>query len=972
MDPIQERILADLTGQLDGEVHCDPLTLQLYATDASIYEMLPTAVVRPRNLADVVAAVQYAQQHSLPIRPRGAGTGLAGESLGEGIVLDFSYSMRRILDSGADWVRVQPGVILADLNRHLQGAGRMFGPDPATRSVTTMGSVIALDGAGSHWPVYGSARNHVRKLQVVMSDGEVLEVSRHSTQGGDGPPKRAELVRRLSQVIERDTAVIEENWPQSPVNCCGYNLRGAIQDGHLDVAQLLVGSEGTLGVITEAEIGTVPLANERGVTLLFFAKLDQAARGSLEVAKLKPAACDLMDRRLLSIARETDRSFDQLIPPDAEAMLVVEMQGDSHEDVRQQQLTLTQRLQRKRKYAFHAISTLQRDERDLFWRLVRRVVPRLYQLKGAERPLPFIEDIAVPPEALPEFLVDMQNQLKHFQVTATMFAHTLQGQLHVRPFMDINNPSHVRRMQELASAIYEKVLAVRGTISGEHGVGLSRTWFVRSQYGPAYDTMHEVKRVFDPDNIMNPGKVVADAPSPMTKNLRAVARQDDAEPLPVLLQWDAGELEYATRSCNGCGRCRTQSSDERMCPIFRFAPREEATPRAKANLMRAVVTGQLPPTELASNEMKRLADLCVNCHQCRVECPASVDIPKLMLEAKSQHVAANGVRFQDWCMSRLHALSKLGSRFSRTANWALQNRQMRWLMERLLGIAQGRKLPKFAGRTFQRHAQRLRLHRMSRQVGPKVLYFVDVYANWHDPELALAAVDILQHNGVSVYVPQEPMVSYMPGISLGDTERIKRLAAANVAMLADAIRQGYEIVTTEPAAASCLQNEYVNMLDDEDAKLVASHTMDLCDYLWALHTKGKLELDLKPLPVRVGYHLPCHLRSRGSNSGESLLGLIPGLTVQRLDKGCSGMAGAFGLLKENYRNSLRAGWGLISAVRDPEIVVGVTECSACKLQMEQGTTKATVHPLKILALAYGKRGGFDSVFNIRGDELVAT
>ena len=970
MDQLQERILADLAGQLDGEVRCDPLTLQLYSTDASIYQSRPTAVVRPRNLSDVVAAVRYANEHELPIRPRGAGTGLAGESLGDGIVVDFSHTMRRILQLSDDTVRVQPGVILADLNRQLRSLGRMFGPDPATRSVTTMGSVLALDGAGSHWPVYGSARDHVKRLQVVMADGEVLELAQHPVDGGTGPRRRQELVRRLSQVIERDQAAVEKNWPESPVNRCGYNLKGVIDDGRLDVAQLLTGSEGTLALITEAELATVPLVAERGVTLLFFERLEQAAKGALEVAKLQPAACDLMDRRLLSIARETDRRFDLIIPRNAEAMLVVEQQGESHEHVRQQQQALEQRLQR-RKWAFNAKSTLQREERDLFWRLVRRVIPRLYQLKGDERPLPFVEDVAVPPASLPAFLVELQNLLKSHQVTATTFAHTLQGQLHLRPFMDINNPAHVRAMLELASALYEKVLEFKGTISGEHGAGLSRTWFLRRQYGPAYDTMHEVKRIFDPGNLLNPGKVIADAPPPMTQNLRAVSRAPEAEPLPVILGWEEGELEFAARSCNGCGRCRTQSRDERMCPIFRFAPREEASPRAKANLMRAIVTGDLPFEELASEEAKQLADLCVNCHQCRIECPAGVDIPKLILEAKSQYVNANGLRFQHWCLSRLHQLCGLASRFSRIANWALQNRQMRWLLERLVGIAQGRKLPRLARRSFTRRAARRKLTRMSRQEEPKVLYFVDIYANWHDPELAMATVDILQHNGVSVYVPPDPLVSHMPGITLGDTERLKRYAAQNVALLVDAVRQGYQIVTTEPATTSCLKHEYVSILDDDDARLVAENTYDVCDFLWRLHEKGRMELDFKPISAKIGYHLPCHLRSQEGGTGESLLRLIPGLQVQRLDKGCSGMAGAFGLMRSNYRNSLRVGWGLISAIRAPELVVGATECSACKLQMEQGTTKPTIHPLKVLAVAYGFVK-FENVFNIRGEELVAT
>jgi FAD/FMN-containing dehydrogenase/Fe-S oxidoreductase len=986
----KERIEADLRGLLDGEVRCDDAFLQMYASDASIYEIRPLGVARPRGLSDVVACVQYAAENGIPIHARGAGSGLAGDSLGPGLVLDFSHSMRRIIAIDQDTVQLQPGVVLAHLNRQLAKTGRRFGPDPLTRSVTTMGSVLAVDAAGSHWLQYGSARQHVVSMQVVLADGRVIEAAEHQV---DDPaaepvdPVRQQLVGRVAELIRREEPLIAQHQPRAVLNRCGYCLHDVLNDGKLDLARLLVGSEGTLGLITEARVRTVQVPRYRGLALLFFDRLDSAARAAQEIVRRGVATCDLMDRRLLTIARELDVRYELLIPAEAEALLLVEYGADDVAEVGDHLRKIIADMTRHQRLAFDARLTIEKDERDFYWRLSRRVVSTLYRLKGNTRALPFIEDIAVPPEMVPEFLVRAQNVFKAHAVTTSMFGHVGHGQLHFRPFLDLGNPQHLRIMQELATDLYEEVLRIGGTISSQHATGLSRTWYVRRQFGPLYDTFREVKRIFDPQNIFNPGKVVADAPQPLIKNVRPVVvvssepgPADSGNPavaaLPLTdlkLVWDDGQLDRETQACNGCARCRTQGPEERMCPIFRFAPREEASPRAKANLMRAVLSGRLAPESLTREDLKTVMDLCVNCHQCHFECPAQVDIPKLVQEAKAQYVAANGLRFADWCLTRMDLFGAWGSSVASFANWAIRNRRMRWVLEKVMGIAQGRKLPRFESRPFLPWAHRRRLTRPPRRSGQKVLYFVDIYANWHDAQLARALVAILEHNGAAVYVAPGQVQSGAAAIALGAADRARRFAERNVRLLADAVRQGYHIVCSEPTAALCLQHEYLHLLDEDDARLVAKNTSEACWYLWSMHQSGKLELDFKPVNVTLGYHLPCHLKALGVGSpGENLLGLIPGVVVQRIERGCSGMAGTFGLKRQNYRSSLRAGWGVISALREPGIQAGVTECSACKIQMEQGTSKPTVHPLKILALSYDLMPELANLLTTRGEELVVT
>ncbi len=995
LDHQRERIQEDLRGLISGDVRCDDLFCQLFSSDGSIYEIRPLGIVRPRSSGDVAACLHYAAEKKISVHARGAGSGMAGESLGPGLIVDFSKYLRRIIKIDADTVRVQPGIVHERLNAHLRPRGRIFGPDPANAAVTTVGSMIAIDASGSRWLKYGSVRRHVQSLQVVMADGQVMEFGREPIVAGtsiDSNPRKRELINRLSAILAASTDIIRGQQPKSPLNRCGYNLANVVGENSIDLAAIMVGSEGTLGLITEATLATQTLPRHRGVILLLYESLDKAARSVPLILPWRPAACDLMDRRHLSLVRESEVRFDLLIPGEAEAALLVEFEGDEAQEMRDQMRGLIDAVQQQARLAFGSRQAFDQEETELFLNLPNRAMPLLYRLKGPSRPLPVVEDVSVPTEVLPDFLVRTQNVLKRRQVTASLLCHAGHGQLHIQPFLDLDDPNDVQRMRLMAEELYEEVFSVGGTIGGEHAYGLSRTQFLRRQAGPLYEVLRQVKQIFDPENVLNPGKIVSDDADLMTRNLRPPLRPPRPEgdlpaetpespPLRDLVElqvnWDPQRVADATAPCNRCGECRSQSPQVRMCPIFRFLPAEEASPRAKANLVRGILNGSVDLDRLPTDGFKEIADLCVHCHSCRLECPAGVDIPKLMMEVKAAYLRTNGMRFADWIMTRLDLVASIGRLFAPLANWSLGNRQMRWLIEKTLGIAQGRKLPRIASRPFLRRAARCRLTRQNRRrpgapgAPHRVLYFVDTFANLHDPQLGEALVAVLKHNGIGVYVPADQWSSGIASIACGALDQARRIAKHNIALLAEAVRQGYHIIATEPAAALCLTHEYLHLIDDEDSRLVAAHTSEAGSYLWKMHLTGKLQLDFKPVHACLAYHTPCHLRALNVGTpGENLLGLIPGLRLHHIEQGCSGMAGTFGLLHRNYRSSLRAGWGLISSLRNPAIQAGTTECSSCRMQMEQGTTKRTIHPMKLLALAYGLMPEVAALLTTPGEELI--
>lgn len=950
----RDRIHDDLRGLVRGDLLLDDISRTIYSTDASIFQVRPLGVVAPLDEEDVQAVVRYAAQNRLALVPRGAGSGLAGESLGTGLVMDLSRHLRSVIEVGPDWARVQPGVVYRDLSVRLAREGRRFAPDPASGAQCTIGGMLATNASGARCLRHGYTRDHVERLRAVLDTGDVTPVGREARWPGEGTPGHLhDIVVALGGLLEENADLVQSCQPRTPYNRNGYLLHDILGPGWVDVGRLLVGSEGTLAVFTEATLRTLPLPGGRGLALLGFASLEAALSAARWAVSGGPAACDLIDRRLLTVARGSGSEVAALVPAGAEVVMLVEYEAGSPVMARRAAADLAERARRDEPQLVHARVADNDADIDRFWGLREMALPSLYGMRGRGRPVAVIEDVGVPPEELPTYLWRLQEILKHYQTTASYMIHAGTGQVHARPFLDLDDPLELSKLWAIAEEVHRLALSLGGTISTQHGTGLARTPWVARQYGPLYPVLRQVKDIFDPQCILNPGKIVGPDPAMPAWPLRRTPPAILGPPAGAL-RWHPGEMRDECVNCNGCADCRTEEPARRMCPIFRATHAEAAAPRAKANVMRQILEGNGDDLPLSASQVRAVADLCVNCKMCALECPAHVNIPKLMLEAKAANAAEHGLDRADWAMARTEDFAAVGSKLAMLVNAALGNRTARWLLEKLLGLSRRRRLPTFSRRNFLARAAHRGWTRRPRGARPRVAYFVDVFANYNDPEIAEAAVAVLRHNGMDVHVPAGQIGCGMAPLAEGDVEGAREAAQSNLLVLAELAREGYPIICSEPTAALMLRTDYLDLMDDPDARLVSERVVELTTFLGDLHQRGRLRTDFAPLDFGVGHHVPCHLKALGGRlTAPDLLRLIPGLRVHTIDVGCSGMAGTFGFKAKNFAVSREAGRPMLAELARPAVLFGSTECSACRVQMEDGSGKRTLHPVQYLALAYG-------------------
>jgi len=948
------RLAESLSERVAGEVFADPVHRALYSTDASSYQIRPAIVVLPRSAEDVSAAVAFAAGEKLPIGPRGSGSGLAGECLTPGMVLDFTTHMHRVLevDTARSAAVAEAGCVFEELNAELAPTGKQFGPDPASGDRATIGGMVGNNSTGAHSLVYGHTSDHLRRIEAVLSDGSRATFHADGRLVGDSD-LAGRIRQRIPALLAEWADRIDACWPKAPRNRAGYALKGALRDGKVNWAKLLCGSEGTLAVFTAAELGLLNVPARKTIIRANFDSLEAMSRALAPIVAAGASMCELMDSEIIHMALEA-YPRDAAVLPNVPAFLIIEVAGRDEAEFAAKLDRVLGAVRARDGLAGEPEVLDDPADQDRLMSARKKAVPLLFRRRDGTKPIPIIEDVTLPVERMPGYLEGLRAIAADEGIVLAYYAHAGDGELHIRPYLDLYKGEDRRRLQRLARRTFELAWSLGGSISGEHACGLARSGYLAQQFGEVYELFGLVKDVFDPAGLLNPDRVVTDTPGEdlLVRDLRA-DHALPAKPPETVLHFDGDAFVVEADYCNGCGVCRGMESTARMCPVFRATRLELATPRGKANLLRNLASGYLTDDDVAAEDVRALTDYCLGCQMCALECPSAVNVAKLMAEVKARLARDLGLRRAEAILSRGESMGRFGSLFGTVANISLRVPGARWIMEKLTGVDRRRPMPPFA---FRSAIGKLRRH--ARRAAPaapaeRVAYFVDLFGTYHDHALPIAVIDVLAHNGVEVVLPDQKSAA-MPMLAYGDVRAAGRVIRYNLDRLEPLVHQGMEIICSEPTAALCLKREWLDVENTAQAALVAEAAVNLTDYLLALADEGRLKTDFAPLgPLSLAYHPPCHLKALTDARGADLVEMIPGVTVERIDRGCCGIAGTYGFQRAKYELSLAIGEPMLNAFRASDADAGLTECSTCRMQIEHAAGKPTIHPIKLLAAAYG-------------------
>jgi FAD/FMN-containing dehydrogenase/Fe-S oxidoreductase len=908
-----------------GDVRDDAYSLHLYASDASMYARRPLVVACPRDAAEVAAAVAIAGRFDAPVVSRGGGTSLAGQTAGQGVVLDTSRHMSAIreIDTERRRVRVGPGVVQEDLNRAAQKLGFGFGPDTSTSNRATIGGMIGNNSSGSHSIVYGTTVDHVHELEVVLADGS------QTTLGLDTGPFQAELREILREHADAIATAYPKHWRQSG----GYRLDYLAREFNL--ARLVTGSEGTLVAITEAEVGLVPLPKARMFAVGHFASVADAVAATDAALALQPAAVEMIDSTILELSRSKVeyRALSETIEGEPGALLFVTVFADSPDEARAQ-------LDRLEWDAYHTIIAETAAEQEALTKVRKAGLGLLMAAsEGARRPLAFVEDTAVAPERLGDYVAAFREVLDRHGLEAGWYGHCSVGCLHIRPFVDLTKPGEIETMRAVAEEILDLVVEFDGVNSSEHGDGRARSEFSRRVFGDdLYEAFRKVKALFDPHGRFNPG-VMVDA-APMTDDLRDPALPPPG-PLETHLHFPGGMFAAADR-CQRIGACRKTGIGV-MCPSYMATREEEHATRGRANALVKALSTPDPAAAMGDERLHEILDLCLECKACKSECPLSVDMASLKAEFLSHYQDVHGVPLRSRLFGSIRALNRLGS-----ATAPLSNAAPRRLLERVAGIDRRRPLPRFARETLIRWDRG-----RSKATGRELVWLADSFTTFTEPAIGRAAIELLEAAGWSVRLESGGCCG-RSSISKGLLDRARGMAADMTERLAPYAERGVPIVGCEPSCLLTLREEHLQLQPDNSrARLVADHAKLVEELLVEAIDDGSLKLDpgSRVAGSRIVFHGHCHQKAlAGTKASVELLKRVPGAEVVELDAGCCGMAGSFGFEAEHYELSMQIGeMRLFPALRgeDAGTLVAATGVS-CRQQIAHGVGREARHPVQIV------------------------
>ena len=944
-----------LRNSIKGDVRFDRLARALYSTDASIYEILPLGVVMPRSASDVAAAVNVCRGAGVPMIARGAGTGLTGGAVGPGVQLDLSRHMTRIgpFDPSGRTVIVEPGVVLDELNAALVGRRLHFAPDVATSSRATIGGMIANNSCGAHSIVYGRTVDHVQELTVVLADGQTVTFGANDVSGG-GPSqgRRMQIASRLGEIRDRYYDEIQKRFPKVMRSNGGYGLdRLGPPGAPPDVTKVLCGSEGTLGVIVSATLRLVPLPKAKGLAVLHFRGIREALGVTPTMLRHQPAAVELIDRLIIEAARANPAIGDRVgfLSGTPEAIVVVEFFGETQREVAERIEGLIHDPDVEAA-AYAAAVVVHPLEQSAVWNLRTAGLGLLMSKPGDAQPYSFVEDTAVDPARLGEYISRFSRILDREGVHAGYYAHASVGCIHVKPVLNLKNAQGVEQMRRIADAVSDLALEFGGAFTGEHGDGMVRSCWLEKTYGPRImSAFREIKELFDPDRLMNPHKIVD--PWAMTDHLRYGPAFRSAEPKTLLSFDEHGGIAGLAGMCSGVGQCR-QKLVGVMCPSYVATGDETHTTRARANALRMALSNRGLLMGLDDPALAEVMDLCVSCKACKTECPTGVDMARIKAEYLAHRNLVQGASRRARFLADLPHKLAWASRLPRLASAVARSATVRWWLERKLGLDSRVASPRLATRTFRRWFARRRGVRPVVASHGQVIYFVDTWTNYFTPQVGVAAVRMLERMGYEVLCP-ETVCCGRPAISQGLLLEAKNCAEHNIRKLGSAVARGVPVLGTEPSCLSAFLDEYPRLVRSPLSDLVASRSMMFDTFLRREIEKDSATCQFsraRALEHPVLYHGHCHQKALvGTADAMALLRAAFGESVIEINGGCCGMAGSFGHEKEHYEVAAAMGeHRLFPAIRErPGATVAVSGFS-CREQIHHHTAVEPRHVVELL------------------------
>jgi FAD/FMN-containing dehydrogenase/Fe-S oxidoreductase len=972
-------LLAQLGTQLDGEFYTDSTQRTLYATDASAYREVPLAVAVPRTQADLKRLIEFAREHRTSLIPRTAGTSLAGQVVGPGVVVDVSKHFTEILELNVEerWVRVQPGVVRDELNKYLKPFGLLFGPETSTANRAMIGGMVGNNSCGSNSVVYGSTREHLLEAKALLADGsEAIFRAEVGIPSADASPLLRSVYQTTFGLLSdpETQAEIRRNFPKPSVERrnTGYALDLLINaqpftpgGAPFNFCQLIAGSEGTLCFLTELKINLVPLPpKEVGLICVHFHSIDEALRANILAMRHRPSASELIDHYILECTKENSEQQKNrfFVQGDPGAILVIEFARETREEV----LTLAAALESDLRAAglgYH-FPILFGEDTTKIWTLRKAGLGLLANLPGDEKAVAVIEDTAVDIEDLPQYIREFNKILDRHGMSSVHYAHAGSGELHLRPIINLKTEEGNQQFRLIAEEIAKLVKKYDGSLSGEHGDGRLRGEFISQMVGPKnYALMRAIKRTWDPDGIFNPGKII-DTP-PMHTSLRYTPGQQTPE-FATQFRFPGQNILQHAEQCNGSGDCRKthRSTGGTMCPSYMVTREEKDTTRGRANILREMLTRSEGPNRFDHEEIKEVMDLCLLCKGCKAECPSNVDVAKLKMEFLYQYQKENGVPLRSRLVGNFAKLSGLASYVPWAYNFVFGTPALRRAASRLVGFHPDRTLPLLSKQTLRRWMRSRQLAVGSKQkkmnslptatANCKLYLFADEFTNFNDAEIGRKAVELLERLGYEVILPKHTD-SGRAYLSKGMLDEARKLANRNVELLRDLISEGTPLVGIEPSAILTFRDEYPDLVTPDlldAARRIAPHALTFEEFLAREVDAGRIKKESFTTEKRL-IKLHGHCQQKAVSSlvpSKKILSLPENYTVQLIPSGCCGMAGSFGYEAEHYDLSMKVGeLVLFPTVREqPAEVLIAAAGTSCRHQIHDGTGRRALHPAEIL------------------------